>query len=153
MTETCANRHDGKPKKQTIPPNGGQRRGILVVDDEPAIRDSLQTLLQHEGFRVWTASCSEEAFDQCCDHGEEVAVVLLDVQMPGLEGPRTLEGIRQFDADIPVCFIAADPGDHELGDLVRQGGRHLFRKPFCMDEIVRVVRNLASEPLRRLRET
>jgi DNA-binding response OmpR family regulator len=127
--------------------NGSQRRGILVVDDEPMIRDILEKHLRREGFHVWTAASGEEALDHCCEHLDEIAVILLDVRMPGLDGPQTLDGIRELDVDIPVCFMTGHPGEYEPNDLLRQGARHLFEKPFRMDEIVRVVSNLANEPM------
>ncbi len=132
-----------EPKLQA---HGIPRRGILVVSDEPAVRDVLERHLQSAGFRVWTAGSGEEALDHCCDHGEEIAVILLNVQMPGLDGSQTLEGIRELDPSLPVCFMTGDPGDHEPGDLLQQGARHVFRKPFRVDEIIDVVRNLANEP-------
>jgi DNA-binding response OmpR family regulator len=127
--------------------NGSQRRGILVVDDEPALRDILQTRLQQQGFHVWTAANGEEALDHCCNYSDEIAVILLDIQMPGLDGPKTFDGIRELDVDIPVCFMTGDPGEYETSDLLRNGARHCFNKPFRMDEIVRAVCNLANEPM------
>ena len=126
--------------------------GILVVDDEPDIRNILQTCLQRDGFRVWTASNGEEALDHCCAHGEEIGVILLDVRMPRLDGPETLDGIREFNPELPVCFMTGDPGDYELKDLLARGARHVFCKPFCLDEVVRVVRRLANEPRGELQE-
>jgi CheY-like chemotaxis protein len=68
---------------------GDQRSGILVVDDEDAIRDLLRIHLQDHGYRVWTAPGGDEALDLCCNHDDEIAVVLLDVNMPGADGPQT----------------------------------------------------------------
>ena len=48
--------------------------------------------------------------------------------------------------------MTGDTGDYEAGDLLRQGARHLFDKPFRMDEIVRVVGTLAKEPMGRPQE-
>ena len=87
--------HDGVDAPKQLA-NDRRRRAVLVVDDEPAIRDVLQTHLRHEGFRVWTAASGEEALDHCCDHSDEIAVILLDVRMPGLDGPQTLDGIREL---------------------------------------------------------
>lgn len=132
---------------QTQPSNGAHSLGILVVDDESAIRNLLQTQLHRRGFRVWTAGKCEDALDHCCNHGEEIAVVLLDICTPRLDGPRILEGIREFNPEMPVCFMTSDPGEFEPSDLLARGARHVFRKPLCIDEVVRVVRHLANEPV------
>ena len=121
-------------------------QGILVVDDEPSIRLLLDRHLQQNGFQVFTASNGDEALDRYCHHGDEIAVVLLDVQMPGLDGPRTLDRIRAHNAEIPVCFMTDEPGRFEPGDLIKQGARHLLQKPFSLDEVLRVVRNLINRP-------
>lgn len=129
---------------------GTNRRGILIVDDEFAIRDFLQALLQRHGYCVWTAASGDEALDSCCDHGEEIDIVLLDVQMPGMNGPQTLDGIRQFDPELPVCFMTGDLGGYNSGELLALGARFVFGKPFRIDEVLRVVRSLAQEPVEKL---
>ena len=133
-------------------PNWVRRQGVLVVDDEPSIRMLLETHLQNNGYSVWTASNGEEALDFCCAHREEIAVVLLDVRMPGLDGPSTFDGIQALDVDIPVCFMTGDPGDYDPRDLLNRGARHLFQKPFQIDEIVHVVGSLTGKPPRQLQE-
>jgi CheY-like chemotaxis protein len=132
--------------------NGEQPRAILVVDDDHAVLTVLQTHLQREGFHVWTAGNGEEALDHCCDHGNDIAVVLLDVQLPGLDGPQTLEGIQALEMDIPVCFMTGNPGRYEPDDLLRRGARHLFGKPFDLEEVARVVRHLADKSVGQLQE-
>jgi CheY-like chemotaxis protein len=131
----------------THPSTGGLRRGILVVDNEPADRNSLQTFLQNHGFHVWTADSGEEALDRCCDHGQEIMVILLDLETHGLNGRKILEGIRAYDVEIPVCFMTGNPGDLLPSDLLQQGASHLFAKPLRMDEIVRVECDLVNEPM------
>lgn len=128
------------PLRQESTPNGADRPGILVVDDEAAVCKMLRTHLERQGFRVWTALDGEEALDVCCDHGEEIAVVLLDVVMPGLDGLHTLDGIRAFSPETPVCFMTA--GESNPDDLLARGARHVFRKPFRLKDLTRIVQRL-----------
>ena len=118
---------------------------VLVVDDEPVVRDVLRKYLEQQGFHVWTAENGDHALDLCCEQGEHVAIVLLDVQMPILDGPHTLEGLQAFNPDLPVCFMTGDPIRYEPADLLRQGARHVLVKPLHLDEVGRIVRRLTSE--------
>lgn len=127
-----------------------QRRGILVVDDEPALRAVMQMILEQQGFHVWTAGGGEEALDYCRDHGHEIAAVILDVRMPGLDGPQTLERLREFVPEKPVCFMTGDPGGYEPSDLLRMGACHLFYKPLNLNEVCRVLKGLANESMEEL---
>jgi DNA-binding response OmpR family regulator len=127
--------------------NRGKGRGILVVDDEPAIRDLLKTHLHDNGFRVWTAPSGEEALNYCCEHGEEIAVVFLDLHMPAFDGPKTLAGIRALDVNLPLCFMTNGSSVHEARELLRLGARRLFQKPFRLKEIVAFVRDLMKEQM------
>jgi DNA-binding response OmpR family regulator len=120
-------------------------RGVLVVDDEPFIRELVGRRLREEGFPVWTAGNGEEALDLCYRLGGQLAVVLLDVQMPGLDGPHTLERMRDLDAHVAVCFMTGDPGIYGPIDLMGLGARHVFAKPFRMREMVQAVRTLTDE--------
>jgi CheY-like chemotaxis protein len=124
--------------------NGSQRRGILVVDRESADRDRLQSYLQDHGFHVWTAESGEQALDHCCDRGEQILVVLLESRQAH-DGLQTLEGIRAYNADIPVCFMAGDTCACESNDLLSQGVHRVFGKPLQMDEIVHLACDLANE--------
>ncbi len=136
----------GAPKEPQHTSNDGRHLGILVVDDDPADREFLQTHLQNHGFHVLTAENGEEALDQCCDYGEETVVILLSAQMQALDRLQIVEGIRAYDIGIPVCIMTGDPGDIEATDLQQQGV-HLFGKPLRTDEIARVIANLANERL------
>ena len=122
-----------------------QRRGVLVVDDDAAIREMLCKRLCDLGFRVWVAANGKEVLDHFSDHVDEIAVILLDVQIPGLDGPQTLDAIRQMSTDTPICFMSGDSGKYRRADLLSLGARHLFDKPFRLDELCHVVHELANE--------
>src|SRR5262245_55107189 len=70
---------------------------ILVVDDEPMIRKLLQLQLQQQGFGVLVAADGREALVLYQARRSTIALVLLDVRMPDLDGPQTLAALRQCD--------------------------------------------------------
>src|SRR5262245_41951995 len=92
-----------------VRPSGRRRRradGVLVVDDDPGVRACLRACLEHAGFVVWQAGRGEEAIDLCRAHGTAIDVVLLDVHMPGLDGPATLRRLRAIKPALRSFFMS-----------------------------------------------
>lgn len=106
-------------------------RTVLVVDDEDDIREVVQMSLElGAGWTVLTASSGEEALEvasrNVCD------VVLLDVMMPGLDGPQTLARLRENPrtAELPVIFLTAKAQTSEQERLASLGVSAVMAKPF-----------------------
>lgn len=110
-------------------------RGVLVVDDEEGVRRVLSTWLWHRGFAVWLAADCSEAVEAYRSHRASIGVALLDVQMPGRDGPRTLADLRELDPDIRACFMTGDAGRYTEQNLLDLGALAVFRKPFCLSEL------------------
>lgn len=83
---------------------------VLVVDDSPEMVRYLRSLLELDSYRVETASNGVEALQRISD-GSPLDIVLLDLEMPHLDGIRTLKCLRSFRPDLKViiCSGAADP--------------------------------------------
>src|SRR5207253_1417370 len=105
-----------------------QRPGVLVVDDEPAVRTLLQLSLGHHGFTVWSAAGGKAAVELYRQHQAEIAVALLDVQMPGLDGPWTLIALRQINPQVRCCFMSGHTGEYDAETLLDLGAVHVFQK-------------------------
>ena len=84
---------------------------ILVVDDSPEMQRYLRLLLEFDSYSVETASNGSEALQRLRD-GCAPALVLLDMQMPGMDGLRTLRSLRRLRPDLKVimCSAVDDPG-------------------------------------------
>jgi CheY-like chemotaxis protein len=74
-----------------------ERTGVLVVYDEHAVRITVRLGLEQNGFDVWLASCAQEAIQLYRHHRDSIDLVLLDVRMPGIDGPQTLELLRALN--------------------------------------------------------
>jgi DNA-binding response OmpR family regulator len=108
-------------------------RRILVVDDDPDIRGLLKELLNRRGFAVTEARDGQEALRAFFD--ERPVLVLLDVQMPVLDGWKTLERIREL-SDVPVVMLTAKTTELEKTRGLRGGADDYVTKPFGRQELL-----------------
>ncbi len=115
-------------------------RPILVVDDDSAIRESECQILADNGFRVVEARDGAEAL-RAIDV-EQPALILLDVQMPGIDGPTFARELRIRLRRVPLVILTGVPDPEREAD--RCNAEAYLRKPFDADELVRVVRRFAS---------
>jgi PAS domain S-box-containing protein len=113
---------------------------VLVVDDEPAVRNVAARSLKRAGHEVLAAASGEEALELAREQGHRIDLVLLDLVMPGLSGPETLV---QLEALVPGLKVVATSGYAEGQAAARFGsGRpvHFLQKPYRPDELLAVVR-------------
>jgi CheY-like chemotaxis protein len=120
------------------------QQGVLVVDDCELMRLMMRLALERAGFRVLLATTGEEAIDVFREHRTTIAAVLLDVQMPGLDGPRTLDALVDLDPEVRSCFVSGDTGEYTPEDLIRRGARAVFFKPFRVIDLADAVRRIVN---------
>ena len=128
-------------EKAVVKPTAS-KPGILVVDDEDAVRQLLQISLQLHGFRVWTAADGVAAQQIFQTERAGIAAVLLDVRMPGLDGPATLRALEEIDPEVRVAFMSGNLGNYTEADLLALGARAVIAKPFDLGRLAGVLRDL-----------
>jgi two-component system, cell cycle sensor histidine kinase and response regulator CckA len=105
---------------------------VLIVDDEAAIREAVQDILELSDFRTITACNGQEALDLFDQHRDRIRVVLLDLRMPVLSGPDTYHRLRELD---PVLTIVLSSGyDESMVTMEFGEDPNLFflHKPYAM---------------------
>ena len=114
---------------------------ILIVDDEPRIRDFVRMNLELEHYRVLEACNGLEALDQLRENLPDL--VVLDVMMPEMDGFETLRSIREVST-VPVIMLTAR--GHRLGpaELAGTGVCDLLAKPFSAKQLVAKVQEVAA---------
>ncbi len=122
----------------------GQGELILLVDDEKVLRDLGKDILESQGYRVATVSSGEEALEYLRE-ARGVALVILDVVMPGLGGSETYRQLRGLDSSIPVLFSSGLTAEGGIGDFLEAGGAGFIPKPYGIADLTRAV----SSALRR----
>jgi DNA-binding response OmpR family regulator len=118
--------------------------GVLVIDDDAAVRAVLGVALGAHGFSVRLAGDGREGAAVYREHAATIDLVLLDVRMPGWDGPRTLAAIHAFAPRARCCFMSGDTGEYTERDLLALGASAVFQKPFRFGELIPHVRNLTG---------
>jgi DNA-binding NtrC family response regulator len=115
----------------------GQR--ILIIDDEAAIRESLETLLSIEGYAVEMASNGEEGLDRIEQGFYDL--VLLDLALPGKNGLEVLHLIRERQPALPVIMITAYGKVDNVVEAIRTGAQNFVQKPWDNEKLLADIRS------------
>ena len=131
-------------------------RRILVVDDEPGIRQALGQLLEYEGYDVRTAAGGTEGIGEYEKYKPHL--VFLDVKMAGLDGLEVLKRIRQIDGGALVVMISGHATIQTAVEATQLGAYDILEKPLDTDRVLVLLRNafehrLLSDENERLRQT
>ena len=106
---------------------------ILIVDDLEENRELLQQELSHAGFSTLLADSGLGCMEMLVDHEDDIDVILLDWQMPNMDGIETCRAIKQDDTtqDIPVVFISAHrPNEDTIVKALDAGAADFINKPY-----------------------
>ena len=113
---------------------------VLVVDDDPDVRDSLRRSLSFEGYEVSTARDGLQALDAIA--AERPDVVVLDLQMPVLGGLEACRRLRKQGSDVPVLMLTARQATRDRVTGLDAGADDYLPKPFALEELLARLRAL-----------
>lgn len=119
--------------------------GILVVDDNMVVLRFLAAGLRCRGFKVWLAGDGHQAIQLFRQRRDEIAAVLLDVRMPGMNGPQTLMALRRLCPTIRFCFMTGDADPDTKAALFRLGAARVFPKPFNLAEVTQTLDKMVGK--------
>jgi len=119
------------------------RGRILVVDDEPDIRESLFELLAGEGYRVDLAANATEGLKQA--EAREYDLILLDVLLPDRSGMEVLRELRRRDRETPIALITAYGSIPLAVEAVKAGASDFFQKPWDNDKLLIEIERMISK--------
>ena len=108
---------------------------ILVCEDEPSIRSFVVVNLRRAGYTVTEAACGEEAL-ACVEADPAIAVALLDVMMPGIDGFETCRRLRRLSADMGIIMLTALSREEEKVGGLQAGADDYVTKPFSTAELM-----------------
>src|SRR5919106_1444186 len=121
---------------------------ILVIDDEPAIRDSLRMILEYEDYQFVGAASGQEGL--AIAQRERPDLVLFDIKMPGMDGMEVLRKLHALDETLPVVMISGHGTTATAVDAIRSGATDFLDKPLSSERVIVTLRNaLRQQELRQ----
>ena len=119
---------------------------VLLVEDEPAVRDLTRRALERAGYTVLAAEDADRAIEASQRWPERIDVLLTDVTMPGLHGPELADEIRARRPEIGVVFMSGYADDVLRSSGVTPVAGSFLPKPFSIDALVRTVAQAVPDP-------
>jgi DNA-binding NtrC family response regulator len=113
--------------------------GILIVDDEASVRDSLYQWFKSDGYRVDTADGATSALNKLQENPWDI--ILLDIKMPGMDGIELQNRIKQIDKSIVTIIITAYAAVDTAIQALKDGAFDYITKPIDPDDLSRLIRN------------
>ena len=138
MTTASARATGGSVSGNKLPEGTAAEARLLVVDDEPNIRELLSASLRYAGFEVATAADGQQALALADSFRPDLLV--LDVMMPGLDGFGVVRRLRQAGRHTPVLFLTARDAAEDKVSGLTLGGDDYVTKPFSLDEVIARIR-------------
>ncbi len=123
---------------------------IVIVEDEEDLLELLEYNLSKEGFET-IGFLNTKTVEQILDE-EEIDLLIMDRNLPGVEGSKFVEVLREKGFDIPVIFLSAKDKDEDVQEGFLCGGDDYITKPFNMKELLLRVRSILKRTSKKIQE-
>lgn len=107
---------------------------ILIVDDEPLLREELQESLELEDYEVSTAECAPDALDLC--QTTSFDVVITDLKMPKMGGLELIRKLNEHDFSGEVIVVSGHGAESNRQEAMDQGALACFSKPLDIEQLI-----------------
>jgi signal transduction histidine kinase len=115
---------------------------LLLVDDEEMIVEVGQAMLEALGYRVLVANGGQEAMEMVAREKDRIALVILDLVMPGSDGGRVFDHIRAIDPAMPVILSSGYSLNGQAQQIIKRGCNGFIQKPFNISELSQKIRTV-----------
>jgi two-component system, NtrC family, nitrogen regulation response regulator NtrX len=115
-----------------------ERMKIMVVDDEPFIREMMEEFLSLQGHDVVSAGSGEEAIATIAENDPDMA--LLDIWMPGISGIETLVRIKEISPGVGIVMLSAFGDEETVNEALDMGADFYLQKPIEFKRLIMIIR-------------
>jgi len=144
FTAVNVQRFEEESDEFDLMPKGGET--VLIVDDEDEVLEVGVSLLEALGYQAFQARNGTECLDLVTKHPDKIALVILDLIMPFMDGKETFHRIRELNPDIKILISSGVSMDEETKQMLSDGCHDFLQKPFSMDKFSKVVRRILDRP-------
>lgn len=123
------------------------RKPILIVDDEPIVRESIRDWLKDAGYEVETAESGEQALEMV--EKQDFSVMIVDMRLPGKTGLKVLQEVKAVKPQTKFIVITAYPSVEMAVDVMKLGAVDYLIKPVAPDDLERLIQETLLECERR----
>jgi len=134
-----------KPPSTRSPLPRGKGEGILVIDDEPYIRDVVGSMLRYCGYRGFFAPNGLSGVETYQRHRDEIALVLVDMMMPGLDGAETMRLLRDLNPEIRLVAMSGMLESSAFGAGSDLESVELIRKPITAEALLSKIASVLAK--------
>ena len=110
-----------------------KQKRILVVDDDPGIRDYLEALFTRQGLSASSVATGEEVIEAL--ESQETDLVILDLILPGINGLEVFKLVKERWPDLPILMLSGQGQARTIVEAMRLGAADFLRKPFEVEEL------------------
>ncbi|MBC8126329.1 MAG: response regulator [Gloeobacteraceae cyanobacterium ES-bin-144] len=126
-----------EPSAEEIPRGHGET--VLVVDDEPFVRQLTKQTLGAYGYKVLLAANGSEAVSMYVKHQHEIAVVLVDMMMPVMDGPATIRTLCRLNPSARIIGASGINTKNNVSKATKAGANHFLAKPFTAETLLKTI--------------
>ncbi|MBN2061231.1 MAG: response regulator [Deltaproteobacteria bacterium] len=132
-----------KKAEEIIPPGGAET--LLLVDDEPLLREIGNDMLSKFGYKVLTARDGETALEIFQEKRAEISIVILDLIMPGMGGKRCMDELLKIDSNVKIIISSGYSSDERSSGIMNTHAKGIINKPYNITEMLSVIRRILDD--------
>lgn len=125
----------------------GNAEWILVVDDETAILETTKISLEAYNYHVLTANDGIEAISLCAQYKHKIAVAIVDMMMPSMDGITTIQTLQKIDPQIKIIAISGFVANDKLREA--SDIKNFIAKPYTIQELLKTLQTVLEQPLEK----
>jgi two-component system, cell cycle sensor histidine kinase and response regulator CckA len=133
------------PRVEPSTSSCGNAEWILVVDDETAVLETIKVSLEAYNYRVLTANDGIEAISLCAQYKHRIAVALVDMMMPSMDGITTIQTLQKIDPQIKAIAISGFVSNNKLREA--SGIKSFIVKPYTIQELLQTLQAVLEQPV------